>query len=132
MEWRETSVQDLPAMATNRKNIHVSMSLPVEKKPRLPLPLLLAGKVRPSITRRDASLILTLEITLLLVSIPRRRRDTPIRAVTRESLKNRRNDERARARESSLNSQPTSLESRVEICPAALQCPRFTSYTRTR
>lgn len=60
----ELVLRDLPAMATNRKNIHVSMSLPVEKKPPLLLP---DGKTRLSITRRDASLILTLEITLLLL-----------------------------------------------------------------
>lgn len=39
----------LPAMATNKKNIHVSMSLPVEKKPPL-----LAGKARLSITHQNA------------------------------------------------------------------------------
>jgi len=48
--WREYAYRRyLPAMATKRKNIHVSMSLPVEEQPPL-----LAGKVRLSITQRDA------------------------------------------------------------------------------
>lgn len=128
-KWRGTSVRDLPAMATNRKNIHVSMSLPVEKKP--PLPPLLAGKARLSITRRDASLILT--HSRLHSSFFRFRGEdayTPTDSrcnprITEKSLEQRAH---GRARDSSR----TQLHLRLDgICPAALQCPSLTSYIHT-